>query len=217
MELLGGVPHVQVRDVLIRGHIFLNCSLTESFCIANLEAACCGLYVVATNVGGVPEVLPDYMCTLCELDPEDITAKLDKCIGDKLWDLDIETKYKWFNFLRNAYSWSSIAKRTEVVYYRAMDTKKEWRILNRMKKYYDIGPLLGKVLALLVLIDWALLIFWNWWYPKDEIERAIDFPNVYNQNESNNSSKKGKSHNKTNKRKGNNARHRKSRSSSKPN
>jgi phosphatidylinositol N-acetylglucosaminyltransferase subunit A len=42
--------------VLVRGHIFLNCSLTESFCIAILEAACCGLFVVSTRVGGVPEV-----------------------------------------------------------------------------------------------------------------------------------------------------------------
>jgi phosphatidylinositol glycan class A protein len=36
----------------------LNTSLTESFCIAILEAACCGLLVVTTDVGGVPEVLP---------------------------------------------------------------------------------------------------------------------------------------------------------------
>jgi len=41
VELLGAVPHKNVRDVLIRGHIFLNCSLTEAFCIAILEAAWC--------------------------------------------------------------------------------------------------------------------------------------------------------------------------------
>ena len=34
VELLGGLPHDKVRDVLCRGHIFLNTSLTESFCIA---------------------------------------------------------------------------------------------------------------------------------------------------------------------------------------
>lgn len=39
VELLGAVPHKNVRDVLTRGHIFLNCSLTEAFCIAILEAA----------------------------------------------------------------------------------------------------------------------------------------------------------------------------------
>jgi len=58
VEFLGAVPHKNVRNVLATGHVFLNCSLTESFCIALLEAASCGLLVVSTNVGGVPEVLP---------------------------------------------------------------------------------------------------------------------------------------------------------------
>lgn len=61
VELLGAVPHADVRSVLVRGHVFLNCSLTEAFCIAILEAACCGLRVVSTNVGGVPEVLPSHL------------------------------------------------------------------------------------------------------------------------------------------------------------
>ncbi|CAI7782995.1 unnamed protein product [Closterium sp. NIES-54] len=56
VTMLGAVPHSQVRHVLVQGHIFLNSSLTEAFCIAILEAACCGLFVVATRVGGVPEV-----------------------------------------------------------------------------------------------------------------------------------------------------------------
>ena len=42
VELLGGLEHSQVRDVLIQGDIFLNTSLTEAFCIAILEAASCG-------------------------------------------------------------------------------------------------------------------------------------------------------------------------------
>ena len=60
------MPHRNVPSVLNRGHVFLNCSLTESFCIAILEAAACGLYVVSTAVGGLPEVLPDKMITLAE-------------------------------------------------------------------------------------------------------------------------------------------------------
>jgi len=48
-------------QVLIQGSIFLNTSLTESFGIAILEAACAGLYVVSTKVGGVPEILPEDM------------------------------------------------------------------------------------------------------------------------------------------------------------
>ncbi len=50
----------------MKGHIFLNTSLTEAFCIAIVEAASCGLFVVSTNVGGVPEVLPDDLILYCE-------------------------------------------------------------------------------------------------------------------------------------------------------
>lgn len=43
IELLGSVQHRDVRNVLIQGSIFLNTSLTESFGIAIVEAACAGL------------------------------------------------------------------------------------------------------------------------------------------------------------------------------
>lgn len=58
VELLGSLPNSEVPKVLNRGHIFLNTSLTEAFCIAILEAAACGLLCVSTNVGGITEVLP---------------------------------------------------------------------------------------------------------------------------------------------------------------
>jgi phosphatidylinositol glycan class A protein len=38
IKLLGGVRHEDVRNVLVQGDIFLNCSLTEAFCIAVVEA-----------------------------------------------------------------------------------------------------------------------------------------------------------------------------------
>jgi phosphatidylinositol N-acetylglucosaminyltransferase subunit A len=46
---------------MIRGDIYLHPSLTEAFGTVIVEAASCGLYVVATAVGGVPEVLPPHM------------------------------------------------------------------------------------------------------------------------------------------------------------
>ncbi len=42
VTLLGSIAHDEVRNVLIKGDIFLNTSLTEAFCIAIIEAACCG-------------------------------------------------------------------------------------------------------------------------------------------------------------------------------
>lgn len=61
VQLAGAISHSQVRTFLTQGDIFLNCSLTEAFCIAILEASCCGLSVVSTRVGGVEEVLPQSL------------------------------------------------------------------------------------------------------------------------------------------------------------
>jgi glycosyltransferase involved in cell wall biosynthesis len=57
---------MDINQVLVQGAIFMNTSLTESFGIAILEAACAGLYVVSTRVGGVPEILPNDMISFAE-------------------------------------------------------------------------------------------------------------------------------------------------------
>lgn len=84
VEMLGFVPPAQVRDVLVRGHIFLNCSFTESFCISLMEAASCGLRVVSTNVGGVPEVLPADLITLVEPDAPSLIEALSAVVESTL-------------------------------------------------------------------------------------------------------------------------------------
>ena len=68
IDLGPGIPHDQVRYVLSRGHIFLNTSLSETFCLSMLEAAACGLRVVSTDVGGIPEVLPPGIAYLAKAD-----------------------------------------------------------------------------------------------------------------------------------------------------
>ncbi|BFG04868.1 phosphatidylinositol N-acetylglucosaminyltransferase subunit A [Drosophila madeirensis] len=76
VEILGAVEHVKVRDVLVRGQIFLNTSLTEAYCMAIVEAASCGLQVVSTSVGGIPEVLPKSLILLAEPDIDAIHSAL---------------------------------------------------------------------------------------------------------------------------------------------
>lgn len=48
--------HPSQQHQQLQGHIFINASLTEAFCMAIVEAASVGLMVVSTRVGGVPEV-----------------------------------------------------------------------------------------------------------------------------------------------------------------
>ncbi|KAI9470682.1 MAG: hypothetical protein EXX96DRAFT_459685, partial [Benjaminiella poitrasii] len=80
VELLGRVKHHEVRKVLIQGNIFLNTSLTEAFCIAIVEAACAGLFVVSTKVGGVPEVLPSHMIHYASPEEDDLVIAVSKAI-----------------------------------------------------------------------------------------------------------------------------------------
>lgn len=76
VEILGAVEHAEVREVLVRGHIFVNTSLTEAYCMAIVEAASCGLQVVSTSVGGIPEVLPNSLILLTEPDIEAIYSAI---------------------------------------------------------------------------------------------------------------------------------------------
>ncbi|KAG8979889.1 hypothetical protein FRC05_007332 [Tulasnella sp. 425] len=81
IALLGPVKHRDVHGVLAQGAIYLNTSLTESFGIGLLEAACAGLYVVSTRVGGVPEVLPENMVSFASPDEDDLLRALAEAIN----------------------------------------------------------------------------------------------------------------------------------------
>jgi phosphatidylinositol glycan class A protein len=76
VELVGALKQDDVPKVLQRGHIFLNTSLTESFCLSMLEAASCGLLVVSTDVGGIPEVLPAGVAYLATPDAPSLSKQL---------------------------------------------------------------------------------------------------------------------------------------------
>lgn len=107
---LGSVSHKEVRNVMVRGHIFLNSSLTEAFCIAIVEAASTGLLVVSTNVGGVTEVLPHDMIYLANPDPKDIIIKLKEAIPKAR---NIPT-HKFHEKVKSLYSWRDVASRTVI-------------------------------------------------------------------------------------------------------
>ncbi|KAL8954224.1 MAG: hypothetical protein Q9183_007257, partial [Haloplaca sp. 2 TL-2023] len=81
VELLGPVRHEEVRDVMVRGHIYLHPSLTEAFGTVIVEAASCGLYVVCTRVGGIPEVLPQHMTKFAKPEEDDLVVETGKAIA----------------------------------------------------------------------------------------------------------------------------------------
>eukprot|EP00981_Chlorochromonas_danica_P008525 scaffold2208_cov170-Ochromonas_danica.AAC.9 len=169
MELLGAVPHHRVRDVLVRGHIFLNCSLTESFCIALLEAASCGLYVVSTKVGGVPEVLPSSMISFAEPVVESIADAVVQGISicRRVHPMELHERVK------NMYSWFDVCRRTEVVYSN-IATSRRPSLAQRLLRYGSAGTFSGLLVSVWIILLHFVAKFCQLVWPAQEIERCPD-------------------------------------------
>lgn len=113
VKILGEVSHDQVPEFLRDADIFLNTSLTETFCLAIVEAAACGLIVVTTNVGGIHEVLEDKSILYCEPTGKDISDQINNALNM----LDQHDRFKLHKYISVKYNWNTIAKQIEQVYY----------------------------------------------------------------------------------------------------
>lgn len=173
VRFLGSVPHANVPNVIRTGHIFLNCSLTESFCIAILEAASCGLLVVSTNVGGVPEVLPEDMIHLSDPTVESMSASL--CEAVMKYEAPAEEKFatERHQLVRSMYSWSRVAHETCQVY-RSVLSQKRRGFLEQLDCYLSIGGITGFVVSCLSLIIRAWVCVIEMWQPKGGIDTVPD-------------------------------------------
>ena len=56
-EFMGAIPHADVPNLLTTFSVFANLSESESFGVAPLEASACGLPVVASDAGNLPEIV----------------------------------------------------------------------------------------------------------------------------------------------------------------
>ncbi|EKX49218.1 hypothetical protein GUITHDRAFT_68256 [Guillardia theta CCMP2712] len=174
VEMLGHVRHTDVRNVLVRGHIYLNCSLTEAFCIAILEAASCGLLVVSTRVGGVPEVMPSHMIKYASPDANSLIEVMQQII-----DVKEVVPSEFHANIKKMYSWHDVAKRTCKVYDRVVQDKPK-PLLERLKRCHSRGPFFGILIAFLVAVDFIVWQIICWIYPEEDIEIAVDYPYHHN-------------------------------------
>lgn len=166
--LLGAVKHENVRDVLVQGDIFLNSSLTEAFCMAIVEAAACGLQVVSTNVGGIPEVLPSDLIWLAEPSVEGLVNALVHAIDDKS-NNKVVPPIEAHSRIMGYYQWDDIAKRTQCVYDEAM--KDPFEPLGvRLRKFLGCGTVFGSIFIFIHVIEHFLYVLCSWLVPKDRID-----------------------------------------------
>ncbi|MCJ1308498.1 Phosphatidylinositol N-acetylglucosaminyltransferase gpi3 subunit [Agyrium rufum] len=197
VELLGPVRHDEVRDVMVRGHIYLHPSLTEAFGTVIVEAASCGLYVVCTQVGGIPEVLPPEMTVFAKPEEDSLVAATEKAIA-ALRAGKIRTE-GFHDLVKTMYSWTNVAQRTERVYdgitgalseeefygdyttggwsaARGRAGVQSFALIDRLKRYYGCGTWAGKLFCLCAVIDYLLFVFLEMWAPRSNIDIAKDWP-----------------------------------------
>jgi phosphatidylinositol N-acetylglucosaminyltransferase subunit A len=157
-------------EVLVRGHIFLNCSLTESFCIALLEAASCGLFVVSTKVGGVQEVLPNSMINFAEPTIPHLVSALAEAISQSKRVVPADMHHR----VVDMYNWMTVCERTEVVY-DSMSKGNLPTLGTRFLRYLTLGPCSGVVACFIAALLIFLKRFWELIHPSHLIELCPDF------------------------------------------
>lgn len=196
--LLGSIRHEEVRDVMVQGHIYLHPSLTEAFGTVIVEAASCGLYVVCTRVGGIPEVLPGHMTVFAKPEEDDLVAATGRAIA-KLRAGQVRTDL-FHNQVKQMYSWTDVAQRTERVYdgisgvlshdefYHGAGAGGAWSatrgraglqsfaLIDRLKRYYGCGIWAGKLFCLCAIIDYLLFVFLEIFAPRSRIDVARNWP-----------------------------------------
>lgn len=180
IQMLGALEHSDVRDVLTCGHIFLNTSLTEAYCMAIVEACSVGLHVVSTKVGGVPEVLPESLnVILAQPDITSLMTALDTTIEKikryrrgQSTEEEITCPFKTNQIVSQLYNWTDVAIRTEKIYKKILDEP----ALTLKQVMVNVYTRSGVYLYLLVVsLCHLILKFMDWFQPAELIDRCYNF------------------------------------------
>ena len=111
-----------VAEALAASDLFLFPSWYEAFSLATIEAAACGLPIVATKINGAEDfVVPGETGFFIEHDPEQIAAVLRPLI-DKLADRR-RMGENARRVVEQRYTWNRVAKMTEEAYLEYLDSQ----------------------------------------------------------------------------------------------
>jgi starch synthase len=123
------LPRDQVIGLLTHAAVFACPSVYEPLGIVNLEAMACGTAVVASDVGGIPEVVVDGVTGLLahydETDPAAFEAALARCLNELVDNPDRATAMGTAGRERavREFGWDAIARRTVEIYQRCGRSK----------------------------------------------------------------------------------------------
>ncbi|HXF48611.1 MAG TPA: glycosyltransferase [Verrucomicrobiae bacterium] len=116
LELAGRVAPNEIPAYLQRMDILVNPSLRESFGVSVLEAQACEIPVIASNTGGLPEVMRDGVSGFL-VPPEDVNAlaeKIELLVSDE--NLRKRMGKAGREFVRKNFNWSENVKIMEKLY-----------------------------------------------------------------------------------------------------
>jgi glycosyltransferase involved in cell wall biosynthesis len=112
----GHLPHHLVPAYLNQLHIYVAASRRESFGVAVLEASACGLPVIVSRIGGLPEVVEDNVSGyfIEKGNIRQLTAKLMMLVQNKI--LRDKMGQAGRQLVLEKYNWQDCVHRLEVVY-----------------------------------------------------------------------------------------------------
>jgi starch synthase len=132
------MPRPELIQVLSHAAVFACPSIYEPFGIVNLEAMACGAPVVASAVGGIPEVVehgvtgylvpfePDGTAMGGPRDPEAFARQLAARVNELVADRSLGTRFGAAGRERveRHFSWAAIAAQTAALYERLLAARR---------------------------------------------------------------------------------------------
>jgi starch synthase len=116
------LPIGELREILSAATVFVCPSVYEPLGIVNLEAMACATPVVASDVGGIPEVVVDGVTgSLVHYDADDpigFQARLAEAVNELIADTDKAKRYGEAGRQRctEEFSWAQVAEQTLDIY-----------------------------------------------------------------------------------------------------
>lgn len=116
------LPVGKIREIVSAAMVFVCPSVYEPLGIVNLEAMACATAVVASDVGGIPEVVADGQTGLlvgyAPEDPAGFEERLAQAVNELIADPDTARRYGQAGRQRciQEFAWSHIAEQTLEIY-----------------------------------------------------------------------------------------------------
>ncbi|MGX7825182.1 glycogen synthase [Actinokineospora sp. 24-640] len=115
------LPAAELRQFLSAATVFVCPSVYEPLGIVNLEAMACSTAVVASDVGGIPEVVADGETgLLVHYGPDpgayeaDLAAAVNRVLADPSWAAELGAAGR--RLAEREFSWTTVAEQTVAVY-----------------------------------------------------------------------------------------------------